>query len=94
VIQRPLLIKVLERPTIFEVLSGSSAVLNRMLEKEIIVEPRSLKTGVESVRRYLQTCVDNSDTLEECASYGGHVHVATITEDDFIWQYPPRELTI
>ena len=49
----------------------------------------TLKAAADSVSKYTQDCVDNRFMISDCASFGGHVHVATVTTVGFSWVIPP-----
>lgn len=52
---------------------------------------QTLKAAAECVRRYTQNCVDYRYARSDCASFGGHVHVATVAIDRFDWVIEPIE---
>jgi len=52
----------------------------------------SLQIATSNAGRYAQDCVDNRDTVSDCASFGGYVHVANVTKDGFSWVIPPIAL--
>ena len=54
-------------------------------------ENTTLEIAAENVRKYTQDCVDHRCTIPDCAAFGGHVHVATVTTDGFSWVIPPIE---
>jgi len=68
-------------------LSGSATLFSKLVGPE----NASLEIATETVRRYTQDCVDHQCTIEDCSSFGGHVHVANVTKDGFHWVIPPIE---
>jgi hypothetical protein len=69
----------------FLLLSGSAILFERFDRPE----NTTLTLAAKSVREYTQDCVDQSFTVPDCASFGGHIHVATVTRDGFSWVIPP-----
>jgi hypothetical protein len=57
-----------------------------------MMAPESLQEAAELVQKYVQSCVDNRTKYADYSTFGGRVHVATITPDGFNWVVPPSDL--
>ena len=77
----PSLTKLQCSPRQFNVFVGSDIVAAQMHVSSL--QPKNLSEAAQMVRRYAQTCVDNNQSISDCKSFGGHVHVATVTLEGF-----------
>jgi hypothetical protein len=87
-LQTPFMDELIESPDSFNIFSGSAVILNQL---QPIMAPESLEEAAELIRKYIQACVDNRNNYADCATFGGQVHVATITPERFEWYIPPSE---
>lgn len=85
----PILTKLEFPPSYINVFAGSPTVATDMRRSGLLSQPSDLSEAAEMVRRYAQTCVDNSRVIPDCNNLGGHVHVATVTPEGFSWVIAP-----
>jgi hypothetical protein len=69
--------------------AGSEAVYRALEKGEMLNPPKTLEEGAELARSYIQTCIENNETCDECEGIGGKIHIAAVTPDGFAWKIKP-----
>lgn len=87
----PVLARVHYSPRYFLLFAGSNTVFEQMQTAGKLFQPLYLSEAIDMVRTYVQTCVDSNASIPDCANFGGHIHVVTVTKDGFSWAIPPIE---
>jgi hypothetical protein len=87
----------IQRPTIneiqvpaevkFGVFSGSQEMYKLFAPN--LIEPRTQSAAVTLVRDYIQLCINHRGKEPDCANIDGHIHIAAITPQGFVWVIPP-----
>ena len=80
-------------PNCFRVVAGSETVAKEMRATRQIRDPRTLSDSVEMARSYAQTCIDKNKLVDDCKNFSGHVHVATVTPEGFLWVVEPGKFS-
>jgi len=65
-----------------DIFSGSQ----RAFEGFESVHPADRVEALKFVRNYIQACIDRPDSLQ---TYGGHIHIAELDQNEFDWVEPP-----
>jgi hypothetical protein len=81
------------RPSGLAIATGSEAVYRALEKAEMLRAPKSLEEGVELARSYIQTCIANNETCDECKGIGGRIHIAAVTPNGFEWKIKPQGAT-
>ena len=74
-------------PVDFNIFSGSAKSFDDYRSK--IVEPLSLRAAADLVCWYLELCIANQRQFDDCKNIGGHIHIATMTPNNFEWTVAP-----
>ncbi|MGB0064833.1 MAG: hypothetical protein WBP85_10355 [Terracidiphilus sp.] len=86
----PVLVRVDYSPRYFMIFAGSNTVYGDMQIAGKLFQPIDLSEATRMVHEYAQTCVDSNASIPDCANFGGHIHVATVTKEGFSWAIAPK----
>jgi hypothetical protein len=89
----PSLTPLLLRPSGLAIATGSEAVYRALEKAGMLRAPKSLQEGAELARSYIQTCIENNETCDECKGIGGKIHIAAVTPNGFEWKIEPQDAT-
>jgi hypothetical protein len=74
----------------FMVFAGSNTVYGDMQTAGKLSQPLSLQEAIDMVHEYASTCIENNTSIEDCANFKGHIHLATVMKGGFEWKIEPK----
>jgi hypothetical protein len=76
----------------FHVFAGSPTISKQMQNSGRLRQPLYLSEAISAVHTYAKTCVENQASVADCQNFGGTIHIATVTKEEFTWIEKPKNL--